>query len=325
MIYTYFSNFNSFHLYGETVECCHLVDRPLLPNEILMADLFGHVHRIQTLSHTSNFLDKLIYWIQSHFNTQSHLNAMDHLMTAFEQELEKTEQQGRKSFEQLSKELKALQSLKTSYKTQDVIISKQGLTLEIIEKKLGSFEQQLPKIQDTTAPVTIVNGFKENKLQVYNEYSSEIGMKQVDLRTLPNSSLQELEEIVAQAEKKIPKCLQLIGTFSEDFNKLKEKIQVSLQNLLTKNYKELCLCLRLKVAEMNISIRQIEKAMQKNTNVCFGEPSVSQDLRNRFLELETACTNSINQLNDVVNKKQKEDLTKLNLDSSLDNRLPNLK
>jgi hypothetical protein len=115
MIAEFLSQWNPFNVYGAEVKLDDLMRTPLQPNETLMRDKRGCCRRIKTPALRATLWEKVLFWLQIHLNEKGYLDAIDHLITTFENRLFEDPPQQAEKLEAFNEQLTQLRSLKNDY------------------------------------------------------------------------------------------------------------------------------------------------------------------------------------------------------------------
>ncbi len=116
MVGKFLQNWIPFNFFGKQVQLEDLIKNPLQPNETLrQCSLLGYCRRIQVPSQESNLWDKIVFWIQIHFNEKGHLEAIDKLISFFQESLFQNPPQATETLEAFNSQAEKLLALKNDY------------------------------------------------------------------------------------------------------------------------------------------------------------------------------------------------------------------
>lgn len=115
MIAEFLSQWNPFNVYGAEVKLDDLIHTPLQPNETLMRDKRGCCRRIKTPALRATLWEKVLFWLQVHLNEKGYLDAIDHLISTFENRLFEDPPQQAEKLEEFNGQVTQLRSLKNDY------------------------------------------------------------------------------------------------------------------------------------------------------------------------------------------------------------------
>ncbi|MFI5343786.1 MAG: hypothetical protein ACHQUC_06150 [Chlamydiales bacterium] len=124
-------------LLGFEAEIENLIDIPLQFDETLRLDKEGCFHRLKIPAKQSTIWVKLIFWTHLYFHKKSHLIAINQLISLFEQRLLSLQQLGQSDFQEISKQIERLKSLKNDY---GYTVLRQGDPVDV-DKKLEKIKK----------------------------------------------------------------------------------------------------------------------------------------------------------------------------------------
>lgn len=111
----FFNWFDLFVLVGNKVELDHLIKKPLCNDETLRLDKDGCFYCLKVPENHANIWNKILFWTAIYFNKKSHLAAIDQAICLFEQRLSTMTSLMYSDFQEISKQIECLKSLKNDY------------------------------------------------------------------------------------------------------------------------------------------------------------------------------------------------------------------
>lgn len=137
MLTEFVCKWNPLNLYGIEIDLEDLICSPLQSNETLREDCCGNYRRIKVPSSSSSFWEKCVFWLQTHLNKKGHVEAINKLISLFDEKLLQNPPQIAEKLQQFNWQIDQLRSLKNDYGFTSL---KQG-TSSFIESRLLAIEQ----------------------------------------------------------------------------------------------------------------------------------------------------------------------------------------
>lgn len=109
------NQWNPFNLYGKEVEVEDLICHPLMSTETLRQDSRGCCRRIKAPSLHSSLWEKWVFWLQIYLNEKDHLDAIDKIISLFQERLLQHPPYQTKELQEFNFQADKLQALQNDY------------------------------------------------------------------------------------------------------------------------------------------------------------------------------------------------------------------
>lgn len=138
MLTELFNHWNPFNLCGTEVEVEDLICNPLRSTETLRQDCYGRCKRIQAPAVHSSLWKRFVFWLQTHLNEKGHLEAIDKMISLFQEKLFENPPKGIENLREFHLQADQLFALKNDY---GFTYLKQG-NPTFIESRLDEIKRQ---------------------------------------------------------------------------------------------------------------------------------------------------------------------------------------
>lgn len=214
MLTEFIYQLNPFNLWGKEVKVEDLIVNPLQSCETLRLDRWGRCHRIKASFLHSTLFERVIFWLQIHFNKRSHLEAIDKLLTLFYEKLLQDPPQVIEKLQKWNDQLDQLNCLKNDYA---FVYLKQGNPIWV-DSRLGEIKQYAYSVFEYYHQKRVLEQ-EENRKKKFNSFKERM---EEELENLASSYLDGLKKARLLAIAPYP-ILQLL--FEERIESLQARLQ----------------------------------------------------------------------------------------------------
>ncbi|CUI16573.1 hypothetical protein PNK_0948 [Candidatus Protochlamydia naegleriophila] len=231
MIESMLSRWNPLNVFGLEMEYEDLILHPLQPNETLMQDSRGCIHRLKVPSKYSSTWEIIVFWIQTHLNKSGHLDAIDKLLSNFETNTLQSSFLVSKEFKVIKAKLECLKSLKNDYAFHYLHVGNP----QAIERRLKAIEQKALSIFENSVQKTAYEQEEERK-KAFLQFREEIDCYLAQLAKDHPLNLQKIRVLLLASPQHLIKLfedhiaytrsrLQKIEAFADQVDQLKQDHQ----------------------------------------------------------------------------------------------------
>lgn len=326
MLTEFIYQWNPFNVYGSRVEVEDLICNPLQTSETLMQDGNGHCRRIKVPPLNSSLWDKFIFWVQTHLNQKGHLDAIDNLISLFNQRLLQHPPQKTEKLQEIDLQISKLKLLKNDYCFTQLHVGDDSfidLRLDEIEKHAYAvftcyhIQQVLEEEKSRKQAFIIFQEQVEQQLQVLAlEYCSGL-IKARLLMMIPATILREFFEervislndrlqIITELHQQINEMEKIHkGKFTISyFNSYLDRIRVRLSNEVCKINIEIEILIRNLI--LNYRLSPVKEAVKGILDSIEVNPEELRSGRGCAYMFQETLESEINRIKSIFNEKIEE-------------------